>query len=99
LTRCFGFVENPSRTKNCQRKLAVEKRNKVRNKTMRNTNIENLVNEVEASKVLGISSTTLRIGYRYKGLIPFVRMKDKCIRYRPSDLRKFVESRLVAAKK
>ncbi len=66
---------------------------------MRNTNIENLVNEVEASKVLGISSTTLRIGYRYKGLIPFVRMKDKCIRYRPSDLRKFVESRLVAAKK
>jgi predicted site-specific integrase-resolvase len=66
---------------------------------MRNTYIENLVNEVEASKVLGISSTTLRIGYRYKGLIPFVRMKDKCIRYRPSDLQKFVESRLVAAKK
>ncbi len=65
---------------------------------MRNTYIENLVNEVEASKVLGISSTTLRIGYRYKGLIPFVRMKDKCIRYRPSDLRKFIESRLVAAK-
>ncbi len=65
---------------------------------MENTNIENLVNEVEASKVLGISSTTLRIGYRYKGLIPFVRMKDKCIRYRPSDLQKFVESRLVAAK-
>jgi predicted site-specific integrase-resolvase len=66
---------------------------------MRNTNIENLVNEVEASKVLGISSTTLRIGYRYKGLIPFVRMKDKCIRYRPSDLKKFVESRLVKATK
>jgi predicted site-specific integrase-resolvase len=66
---------------------------------MENTNIENLVNEVEASKVLGISSTTLRIGYRYKGLIPFVQMKDKSIRYRPSDLQKFVESRLVAAKK
>ncbi len=66
---------------------------------MRNTNIENLVNEVEASKVLGVSSTTLRIGYRYKGLIPFVRMKDKCIRYRPSDLQKFVESRLVKATK
>jgi predicted site-specific integrase-resolvase len=66
---------------------------------MRDTNIENLVNEVEASKMLGISSTTLRIGYRYKGLIPFVRMKDKCIRYRPSDLQKFVESRLVEAKK
>ncbi len=66
---------------------------------MRNTNIENLVNEVEASKVLGISSTTLRIGYRYKGLIPFVRMKDKCIRYRPSDLLKFVQSRLVKATK
>jgi predicted site-specific integrase-resolvase len=66
---------------------------------MRNTNIENLLNEVEASKVLGIASETLRIGYRYKGLIPFVRMKDKCIRYRPSDLQKFVESRLVAAKK
>jgi predicted site-specific integrase-resolvase len=64
---------------------------------MKNTNIENLVNEVEASKVLGISSTTLRIGYRYKGLIPFVRMKDKCIRYRLSDLQKFVESRLVKA--
>jgi predicted site-specific integrase-resolvase len=64
---------------------------------MRNTNIENLLNESDASKVLGIASTTLRIGYRYKGLIPFVRMKDKCIRYRPSDLRKFVESRLVKA--
>ncbi len=64
---------------------------------MRNTYIENLVNEVEASKVLGISSTTLRIGYRYKGLIPFVRMKNKCIRYRPSDLKKFVQSRLVKA--
>ncbi len=66
---------------------------------MRNTNIENLLNEVEASKVLGIASETLRIGYRYKGLIPFVRMKDKCIRYRPSDLQNFVKSRLVAAKK
>ncbi len=66
---------------------------------MRDKNIENLINEVEASKVLGIASETLRIGYRYKGLIPFVRMKDKCIRYRPSDLQKFVESRLVGAKK
>jgi predicted site-specific integrase-resolvase len=66
---------------------------------MRDKNIENLINEVEASKVLGIASETLRIGYRYKGLIPFVRMKDKCIRYRPSDLQKFVESRLVEAKK
>jgi predicted site-specific integrase-resolvase len=66
---------------------------------MRDKNIENLINEVEASKVLGIASETLRIGYRYKGLIPFVRMKDKCIRYRLSDLQKFVESRLVEAKK
>ncbi len=77
-------------------KFAAEKR-KVRNKIMRNTNIENLLNESEAGKVLGIAATTLRIGYRYKGLIPFVRMKNKCIRYRPSDLLKFVESRLVKA--
>jgi predicted site-specific integrase-resolvase len=64
---------------------------------MRNTGIENLLNESEAGKVLGIAATTLRIGYRYKGLIPFVRLKDKCIRYRQSDLQKFVESRLVKA--
>jgi predicted site-specific integrase-resolvase len=64
---------------------------------MRNANIgtENLINEVEASKMLGIASETLRIGYRYKGLIPFVRMKKNCIRYRPSDLREFIASRLV----
>ncbi len=62
---------------------------------MKNTNTENLINEVEASKMLGIASETLRIGYRYKGLIPFVRMKDNCIRYRPSDVREFISSRLV----
>ncbi len=66
---------------------------------MRNTNIENLLNESEAGKVLGIAATTLRIGYRYKGLIPFVRLKDKCIRYRQSDLQKFVKSRLIKATK
>jgi hypothetical protein len=64
-------------------------------KIMKNTNTENLINEVEASKMLGIASETLRIGYRYKGLIPFVRMKKNCIRYRPSDLREFIASRLV----
>jgi predicted site-specific integrase-resolvase len=64
-----------------------------------NTNTENLINEVEASKILGIASETLRIGYRYKGLVPYVRLKNNCIRYRPSDLRKFVENRLVKATK
>jgi predicted site-specific integrase-resolvase len=66
---------------------------------MKNANIENLINEVEASKLLGIASETLRIGYRYKGLIPFVRLKNNCIRYRPSDLREFVASRLIKSKK
>jgi predicted site-specific integrase-resolvase len=66
---------------------------------MKDIIIENLVDEFSASKILGISPTTLRIGYRYKGLIPFVRMKNKCIRYRPSDLLKFVQSRLVKATK
>lgn len=69
------------------------------NKIMRNTNIENLLNEVSASKILGISATTLRTGYRYKGLIPFVQLKNKSVRYRPSDLQKFVESHLVKATK
>ncbi len=64
-----------------------------------NINAENLINEVEASRMLGIASETLRIGYRYKGLIPFVRMKSNCIRYRPSDLREFIASRLVKARK
>ncbi len=68
-------------------------------KIMKNANIENLINEVEASKMLGIASETLRIGYRYKGLIPFVRMKKNCIRYRPSDLREFIASRLVKVTK
>jgi hypothetical protein len=68
-------------------------------KIMKNTNTENLINEVEASKMLGIASETLRIGYRYKGLIPFVRMKKNCIRYRPSDLREFIASRLVETTK
>ncbi len=66
---------------------------------MRNTYIENLINEVEASKMLGIASETLRIGYRYKGLIPFVRMKKNCVRYRPSDVREFIASRLVKVTK
>lgn len=66
---------------------------------MKATNVENLLNESEAGKVLGISPTTLRTGYRYRGLIPFVQLKNKSIRYRPSDLQKFVESRLVKATK
>jgi predicted site-specific integrase-resolvase len=75
------------------------KKRKMRNKIMRNTYIENLINEVEASKMLGIASETLRIGYRYKGLIPFVRMKKNCVRYRPSDVREFIASRLVKVTK
>lgn len=44
----------------------------------------------EAAKLLGISDRKLW-GLTKKGIVPMVKM-DKTVRYRPEDLRKYVES-------
>jgi predicted site-specific integrase-resolvase len=56
--------------------------------------IEPLWRERETSKVLGVSYDTLKKTFRYGGLINYVKYK-KGVRYRPSDVRKFIEKYLV----
>jgi predicted site-specific integrase-resolvase len=56
--------------------------------------IEPLLREREASKVLGVSYDTLRKTFRYGGLINYVKYK-KGIRYRPCDVRKFIDRHLI----
>jgi predicted site-specific integrase-resolvase len=56
--------------------------------------IESLIGERAASKVLGVSYDTLKKTFRYGGLINYVKYK-KGVRYRPSDLRKFIDEHLV----
>ncbi len=56
--------------------------------------IESLIGERAASKVLGVSYDTLKKTFRYGGLINYVKYK-KGVRYRPSDVRKFIDEHLV----
>jgi hypothetical protein len=56
--------------------------------------IEPLIGERAASKVLCVSYDTLKKTFRYGGLISYVKYK-KGIRYRPSDLRKFINEHLI----
>ncbi len=56
--------------------------------------IEPLLKEKAVSKILGVSYDTLKKTFRYGGLINYVKYK-KGVRYRPSDVRKFVEKYLV----
>jgi hypothetical protein len=61
------------------------------------TNIEDLMkdknrllNEVQASRLLGVSSETLRQSIRYKGRIPFYRVNSR-ISYKVSDILNYLE--------
>jgi hypothetical protein len=61
-------------------------------KNVKETNIEDLmkdknrlVNEKLASRLLGVSSETLRQSIRYKGRIPFFRVNSR-ISYRVGDI-------------
>jgi predicted site-specific integrase-resolvase len=61
------------------------------------TNIEDLMkdknrllNEVQASRLLGVSSETLRQSIRYKGRIPFFRVNSR-ISYKVSDVLEYLE--------
>jgi predicted site-specific integrase-resolvase len=56
--------------------------------------IEPLIGERAASKILGVSYDTLKKTFRYGGLINFVKYK-KGVRYRPADLQKFIDKHLV----
>jgi predicted site-specific integrase-resolvase len=56
--------------------------------------IEPLWRERETSKVLGVSYDTLKKTFRYGGLINYVKYK-KGIRYRPCDVRKFIDQHLI----
>ncbi len=70
---------------------------KVTEKKYENVNeIEPLLGERAASRVLGVSYETLKKTFRYGGLINYVRYK-KAIRYRPADLQKFINKHLVVA--
>jgi hypothetical protein len=67
------------------------------------TNIEDLikdrnrlVNEVLASRLLGVSNQTLRQSIRYKGRIPFFRVNSR-ISYRVSDILAYLEKCRVEA--
>jgi predicted site-specific integrase-resolvase len=56
--------------------------------------IETLLKERDVSKILGVSYDTLKKTFRYGGLINYVKYK-KGVRYRPADIRKFIEKYLV----
>jgi hypothetical protein len=66
-------------------------------KNVKETNIEDLIkdknrllNEVQASRLLGVSSETLRQSIRYKGRIPFFRVNSR-ISYKVSDVLAYLE--------
>jgi predicted site-specific integrase-resolvase len=56
--------------------------------------IEFLLKEKAVSKILGVSYDTLKKTFRYGGLINYVKYK-KGVRYRPCDVRKFIDQYLV----
>jgi predicted site-specific integrase-resolvase len=56
--------------------------------------IEPLLRERAVSEILGVSYYTLRKTFRYGGLISYVKYK-KGVRYRPSDVRKFIKEHLI----
>ncbi len=56
--------------------------------------IEPLLGERAASRVLGVSYETLKKTFRYGGLINYVKYK-KAVRYRPIDLQNFINDHLV----
>ncbi len=56
---------------------------------------DRLLNEVEAARFLGLRPRTLQ-NWRWSGEgPPFVRVSNRAIRYRISDLRRWVEERVV----
>lgn len=55
---------------------------------------EPLWNETQTARFLGVEARTLQ-SWRLKGCGPrFVRISNRCIRYRPSDIRAWVATRL-----
>lgn len=55
---------------------------------------ENLLNERETAGLLGVTASCMQ-AWRYRGGGPrFVQISARCIRYRPSDLHAFIETRL-----
>ncbi len=66
----------------------------IENKVENVDEMESLLGERASAKVLGVSYDTLKKTFRYGGLISYVKYK-KGIRYRPSDLRKFIDKHLV----
>jgi excisionase family DNA binding protein len=55
---------------------------------------ENLLTTKEAAKVLGVSAAFLERDRWAGARVPFVRVGDRGVRYRPSDLRTYIESRV-----
>lgn len=59
--------------------------------------VEALWTESDAGKVLSVGKRTLQ-GWRLRGCgPPFVRISSRCIRYRPCDVRAWIEERLRAS--
>lgn len=59
--------------------------------------MEQLLNEKQTAKLLSVSEEFLQ-GDRWRGpTIPYVKVGNRAVRYRVSDLEKFLESRLKTA--
>ncbi len=58
--------------------------------------IETLLNESEASTLLGLTRRALQ-SWRQKGLGPnYIKISSRCIRYRKSDIKEWLESKEVS---
>jgi len=59
-------------------------------------NLESLLTTKETAKIFGLKTKTLE-GKRSSGEGPtYVKLSERCVRYRPSDVRDYIESRLRA---
>ena len=56
--------------------------------------VESLLTERQASALLGVTIRCLQ-AWRYRGGGPrFIKISNRCVRYRPSDLQQFIEDRV-----
>jgi hypothetical protein len=95
--RCNNPAKNSAQNKKniLNLEVTVMKNDKITEKKIEDFDeIEPLIGEKAASKILVVSYDTLKKTFRYGGLINYVKYK-KGVRYRPSDLQKFIDKHLV----
>ena len=64
------------------------------NKEIDETIYEELLTTNQTAKILGLKAKTLEAKRRIGDGPTFVKLSERCVRYRPSDLSDFIESRL-----